>query len=280
MKQRIIYILISLVLPALQSSAQTIDEARAFADSLYQAGNRELALPVYQRVLFFHPSPVDPEILFRVAECFLFTGEIDQALEYYDHSYFAQTSDSLRNEILFRKASCYITNHHFPYAQMELLNLGDSLSRFFEQKCNIYLGITWFGLSDFEKSESCFILAVHNPSTKAKIHNLFSNTKLLYHPNPKTASWLSVCLPGSGQIYSGEIGSGINSLLLTGSFIGLGIYIAKTYAPIDAIFSALPWFQRYYQGGFQRAADLATMKRTKNRSRMFNEVLTLIAQEQ
>jgi TM2 domain-containing membrane protein YozV len=93
------------------------------------------------------------------------------------------------------------------------------------------------------------------------------------------ASWLSIFLPGAGQIYAGETLAGINSLLLTGFFVGVGFYIISISSPIDALFTALPWFQRYYQGGFQRAAEMAKHKRTENRNQIFNQVIELIAHE-
>jgi TM2 domain-containing membrane protein YozV len=137
--------------------------------------------------------------------------------------------------------------------------------------------MTWFGLEDFNKAGSYFEKAVSDSASRQRIRDLFSNARAFQRPNPRLASWLSIILPGAGQIYSGEVWSGVNSLLLTGFFVGLGFYIISVSSPIDALFTALPWFQRYYQGGFQRAADFARNKRSENRSRIFDEVVTIIA---
>jgi len=277
MKQKVFYILISLIAVATSAPAQTVGEARAFADSLYAAGHLDEALPVYQRSAFFNRPVADAEVLSRIADCFISGGDLEKALEFYDHSYFAQTNDSIKKEVLFRKAACYLKSHNYNFALMELLSLDDSLSSGFEKKRNFYLGMVWFGLEDFSKAGSYFEKSVTDPLGRQKIRVMFADTRPFYRPHPKLASWLSIFLPGAGQIYSGEIWSGVNSLLLTGFFVSLGFYVMTVTSPIDALFTALPWFQRYYQGGFQRAADFAKNKRAENRSRIFEQVLTVIA---
>lgn len=280
MKRNICFILASLFLLAQVSTAQTVSQTRAFADSLYNCGRLDDALALYQRTAFFNRPSVDPTVLCRIADCFIAQGNLERALEYYDHSYFAHSSDSLRKEVLFRKAGCYLHSRNYQFALMELLNLDDSLSQRFDRKRNFYLGMVWFGLEDFQKSGNYFAAAAPDSAAQQQIRDIFGNTRQFYKPRPKLASWLSILLPGAGQIYSGEVWPGINSLLLTGSFVGLGLYIVSVTSPIDALFTALPWFQRYYQGGFQRAADFAKNKRALNRSRIFEEVLTCIEGDQ
>jgi len=277
MKQKAFFLLVSLIIAITGSPAQTVGETHAYADSLYAAGHLDDALPAYQRTAFFNRPGVDAEVLCRIADCFIYSGDLEKALEFYDHSYFAQSDDSIKKEVLFRKSACYIRSHNYNFALMELLNLDDSLSPGFDQKRNFYLGMTWFGLEDFSKAGSYFEKAVPDSASRQRIRDLFSNTRAFQRPNPRLASWLSIILPGAGQIYSGEVWSGVNSLLLTGFFVGLGFYIISVSSPIDALFTALPWFQRYYQGGFQRAADFARNKRSENRSRIFDEVVTIIA---
>lgn len=277
MKRKAFFFLISLVLlPGLH--AQSVQETRVFADSLWSAGRLDEALTVYQRTAFFMRPVTDAVILSRIADCFFATGNLERALEYYDHSYFAQTDDSLKKEVLFRKCECYLRSHNYHFALMELLSLEDSLREPFSYERDFYLGMTWYGLEDFDKASGFFQAAAPTPEAREQVRAIFANRKQFYRPNPKLASWLSVFLPGSGQIYSGEIFQGVNSLLLTGFFVGLGVYIAIVNSPLDAIFEALPWFQRYYEGGFKRASEFAQHKRAENRNRIFNQVLTTIGE--
>jgi tetratricopeptide (TPR) repeat protein len=279
MKLKTYFLLASILLSGVPAFAQNTDETRAFADSLFTAGRLDQALSVYQRTAFFMRPVVDAEILCRIADCFFNAGDMEKALEYYDHSYFAQANDSIKKEVLFRKTACYLRSHNYNFALMELLSLEDNLSAGFEKKRNFFMAMTWYGLEDFTKAGSFFEKSLVNSENKEKINKIFADKKQFYRPNPKVASWFSTFLPGSGQIYSGETFSGINSLLLTGFFVGFGFYIVTVSTPLDAIFTALPWFQRYYQGGFQRAADLAKNKRAEHRNEIFNEILSVIESE-
>lgn len=279
MKQKLLFLIASLISVTTALQAQTVSEIHTYADSLYAAGHLDAALPIYQRTAFFIQPDVNAEVLCRIADCFISGGNLEKALEFYDHSYFAQTNDSLKKEVLFRKSACYLKSHNYQFALMELLNLDDSLSAGFDMKRNFYLGVAWYGMADYKKAGTYFEKAVKDPINQQKIRSIFANTKSFFRPKPKLASWMSIIIPGAGQIYSGEIWPGLNSLLLTGSFVGLGIYIANVTTPIDALFTAIPWFQRYYQGGFERAADLAENKRTENRSRIFDEITTVIAND-
>jgi tetratricopeptide (TPR) repeat protein len=259
--------------------SQTIEETRRFADNMFEAGNLDLALPVYQRIAFFSRPEADPGVLNRIADCFYAGRNLEKALEYYDHSYFAHSDDSLKNEVLFQKINCYIQSHNYNFALIELLGLEDTINQYFARKKDFYLGVTWFGLEDFDKSAAYFERVPGSETDKLLIREIFSNKRGFSRPNPRLASWLSVFIPGAGQIYTGESLAGINSFVLTGIFIGLGIYMAYAISPVDAIFTALPWFQRYYQGGFQRAADYAKIKRQENRNVAFNKVLDVLAGE-
>jgi tetratricopeptide (TPR) repeat protein len=279
MIRKIYFILVSLLILAPSSPAQTVGETRAFADSLYAAGHLNEALGIYQRTAFFNRPGVDAVVLSRIADCFMAAGDLEKALEFYDHSYFAQSDDSIKKEVLLRKSACYLRSHNYNFALMELLNLEDSLSPGFEKKRNFYLGMAWYGLENFEKAGNYFTRAAQDSAAIQNIRDIFADTRQFYRPNPNLASWLSIFLPGAGQIYSGEVWSGINSLMLTGFFVGLGFYIVTVSSPVDAVITALPWFQRYYQGGFKRAADFAVHKRMENRSLIFEKVVEVIAND-
>ncbi len=279
MRLNISLLLASITLVSLSAQSQGIAETRAFADALFSSGKLDQALPVYQRIAFFTRPDTDPEILLSIADCFSEQGDLDKALEFYDHSYFAVTDDSLKNEVLFKKTTCFLRSKNYNFALMELLSLDQQNDTWFENKRNFFLGVTWFGLEDFVKSKDSFEKIPSDEAGREQISHIFSNRKLFYRPNPALASWLSVFIPGAGQFYTGQPLAGINSLILTGSFITLGLYLAYLTSPVDAIVTALPWFQRYYQGGFQRASDFAKIKRAENRNVAFNQILSILATE-
>jgi tetratricopeptide (TPR) repeat protein len=276
MKQRVIFLTVSLVLSLIRGTAQDLEQTRIFADGLYASGNFTQSLAAYQRVLFFNDKVTDASLLLRIADNFLACGDKERAIEYFDHAYYAQSDDSLKVEVLFKKAGCYLRNQDYNYALIELLSLNADPTRWYFRKLNFYLGMAWFGQENFKESEAAFLNAARSDEERVAIRSVFGNKKLMSQPNPKVASWLSIFIPGSGQVYTGYILDGINSFLLTGSFVALSFYLAVVTTPLDAILTALPWFERYYQGGFQRAEELADKKRSENRSIAFDRILTLL----
>ncbi|MFO7617413.1 MAG: tetratricopeptide repeat protein [Bacteroidales bacterium] len=275
MRLKICFILISLLL-APAGFSQGMSESRAFADALFEEGQNDQALAVYQRIAFFSRPATDPAVLLRIADCFYARGDLDKALEFYDHSYFSLEDDSLKTEALLQKAACYLRSRNYDFALIELLSLDEQADPAMEDKRNFYLGMTWFGLENFDQSASFFEKIPDNQADRDQIKALLNNRRLIHRPDPRLASWLSVFVPGAGQFYTGQPMAGINSLLLTGSLVALGFLLASVTSPLDALITALPWFQRYYQGGFQRAADFARIRRAENRNDAFNRILGII----
>ncbi len=277
MKLKGCFLAINLLLALSPGMGQNLEETRRFADQLFVNGHYSLALSSYHRIAYFDRQKTDPGLLLKIADCYLANNDLNHALEYYDHSYFAENSDSLKVEILFRKSTCYINSHNYALALVELLSLGYVHDNWFHKRLNFYLGMCWFGLGDFPKSLECFLTAANREDQRASIQAIFADPQNLNRPNPKLASWLSIFIPGSGQIYTGEIVDGINSMLLTGTFVALAFYLAVTSSPLDAVLTALPWFQRYYQGGFKRAEEFAKQKRAENRSQTFDRILMVLS---
>jgi hypothetical protein len=145
-----------------------------------------------------------------------------------------------------------------------------------EKRLNFFLATCYFGLGDFSKARTYFEYCVELKDVK-KVEDLFSR-KNLQSLSPKTAKILSMIIPGLGQAYSHDLKSGLNSLFLTSGLIALGINISIRYSPVDAIFAVLPWYQRYYTGGFGKARDIASRKRQVKRNEVYNKMLKLIAE--
>jgi TM2 domain-containing membrane protein YozV len=150
-------------------------------------------------------------------------------------------------------------------------SLPDSLIRY----KNFLLGITWFNELDFEASRMSFkeALQADDIAEKNAVDSLFYALSKIKHPNPKTAKTLSIFFPGAGQFYAGDIKNGINSLLLTGAFLALGISTAIRYSLVDAFGSVLPWFQRYYMGGYNRAERIAEERLREKQNKIFKGLL-------
>jgi len=258
--------------------AQDLQNTVELGDRYFSDGQVPEALYTYQRAVFYSHSGADADLLLKIASCFEIEGDFERSIEYLGHAFFSESSDSLRTEILFKKANSFMLTENYHFALIELLGINTEEGSVLDRRRSLYLASAYFGLEDFPESQNYFLKAIPENSLEArkKIEKIFQKRGSFTRPNPKLAMWFSVFVPGSGQFYAGDWVAGLNSLLLTGSLISLTFYLTVQYHPIDAILSVLPWFQRYYQGGFDQAKKIAEIRRTRNRNIIFQKTLAII----
>ena len=256
-------------------SAQNLEETIKIADNQFKNNELTTALKTYQRALFFSDGSQTLYLFRQIAAISYLVNDYETSQKYCGLAYNLAENDSLKTELLFNKASCQILNKNYQYALIDLFSVTDT-SVMVEKRTNFYLGTCYFGLEDFSKARTYFELCVELKNRK-EVDDLFSRKNLL-SPSPKTARILSMITPGLGQAYSHDLKSGLNSLLLTSGLIALGINISIRYSPVDAIFAILPWYQRYYTGGFGKAGEIASRKRQLKRNEVYNKILKMIAE--
>ena len=84
---------------------------------------------------------------------------------------------------------------------------------------------------------------------------------------------MSMIVPGLGQLYVGDVKNGLKSFVLSVGLFSLGLRSALINNPLDAAISTLPWFQRYYQGGFKKAELIAIARIQEKRYKIYNQLL-------
>ena len=261
-----------------QTVAQSFEETINFADKQFILENYQLAVKEYQRALFFSKGEKVDYLYRQIAHSFFANKQFDQSAYFFELSFNTAKQDSIKYEILFNKVQCYLLSKKYDRAVIELVNLPENLNKYFNDKRNFYFAVTYFGLENYKDSETHFLklIAENEIETRGIIKKLFNKKKNLYKPNPKTAKTLSIILPGAGQMYAGDAKNSINSLLLTGGFVALGIFMAQEYTYLDAILTSLPWFMRYHKGGYSRAYNIALKKRAMRRNITYKKVLETI----
>lgn len=279
MKLSILYTIAFSIFLIHPGRAQDFENTIRLADNYLESGQVEEALYTYQRATFYSGDGPNAGLLLKIAFCFSISGDFERSLEYYDHAYYSEPNDSARAEIIFFKAAALIKSGNCHFALIDLLGLDPGTNKMLERRKALYLASAYYRLGDFINSEKYFLSAIpeNEISSVNQIESVFRKNSNFNRPNPGLAMWLSVFIPGAGQFYSGDLAAGINSLLLTGSLIGLTFYLTKMYHPIDAILTALPWFQRYYQGGFDQAEKIAASRRQRNRDLAYLKILDIIA---
>jgi len=264
------------------AQAQDIEKTFVFANELYAKKDYEGAANTYRRVIFFDKAELFRKHCYKnIADCLYETQKYEEAADYYELAFFQQRTDSTKAEVLFRKLSCFLILNNFEYAEIELLNLPDKLSAAQQRRKVFYSAILYFSTEKYEESKKEFLALVDTTDIESrnKIEGLFVKNDKVSRLSPKRARILSTIFPGLGQFYAGDVKNGLNSIALTAGIATWGIVSAvRSASPIDALITMLPWFQRYYTGGYKKAETIAENQKKKRRAKVYNEILDEVSQ--
>ena len=253
--------------------AQTLEQTVSIADKMMENGQYASALKYYQRAQFFGTRDTYHLINGKLGDAYFFNSQFDKAYQMYTTAYGLETDDSLKTEWFLKKVSSLLMQKKFKLALLELYNFNGKT--FGQQQRNLFLlkATAYYGMHDFQHAEKNFLalLPASDSLKREQIHQWLTSPKL-NRPHPETAFWLSIFIPGAGQIYAGDWKNGINSFVLNATLAYFFLKVSFEYTLVDAMASILPWFQRYYMGGYQRAKQTAERKRQQNRSEIYRKV--------
>lgn len=271
---RVCFFFVSLIACTQTLFAQTSKSDKALASEAFALGNYDLALYTYNRLAFANLPAVDAELEMQIGLCYLEKKDFEKASQFFDKAFFSSPAIALKNEAILNKCRALIGQNSYPLALNELYSI-DLLTLDSIQKPSYYLfaAVCHYEMEQFEAAEQSFLALVMDSST---IQAYFSKPKAFYRPNSTLALVMSAVLPGSGQFYAGEYKEGINSLIINSFFLYYWVRVLNLYGGFDAFLAVLPWFQRYYVGGFNRASLLSYEKMLATRKVKLAEILAEI----
>lgn len=253
-------ILILLFLIVSFSNAQ--DVSLITADKFFEIGNYDHSITEYKRFLFFNPIDESAsDIYYKIGLAFRNQGKWSEAIDAIGKSIAITTQDSIKNDRSISKAVIYISKSDFSSAEFELLRI-ISFSKYpsIKKKAYFFLGVCYLYTARWEDSRVAFNQCFANsPSVRSKIDSLLELSSNLKYKSTRLAKWLSTFLPGSGQIYGGEIKNGLNALvlnLITG-YLLVDSLIEKRFK--DALITNITLFERYYRGNRYNAEQIVRL---------------------
>lgn len=277
LKKQLIYSVLTFNLfLAFSIQAQDIAGVFVLANKMKLEENYESSIKLYQRVIFFGEGYKNKDCLLNIGDAYFNLSDFKKASEFYELAYFSTSNDSLRNLIALSKAAVFIYDKKYLESLQELFNVTDD--EFFKRTKNIYLATTYYGLNKFEECKATLYELEMDSSEKNQLSKLISKAKKNQNRNPNTAKILSMIIPGMGQFYAGDIKNGINSLLITSAFMYLMVNTSIQYSVFEAT-SVLPWFSRYYVGGFNRAQTITINKVENRQYQIYLQILKIVEQK-
>lgn len=236
---------------------------------------------MFHRVLFFdQKGQYSFEVALHLSDCYDILSDHQKSQYFLDMAYHLTSDDSVQNEILFMKTWKYVKHEEYEQGLKELFS-ADLNSPYFTSKYQFYSGMIYFLKKDYERSADFLFKFTKNEASREELKLLFEKVqKINRRYNPKMATALSLVIPGLGQLYCGDVKNSLNSFLLTGMFGYLFIHTAVRYSFSDAFVSVMPWYQRYFMGGYERAGKIAMMKREMETDEVLHKILEVIAPPQ
>jgi tetratricopeptide (TPR) repeat protein len=231
------------------------------ADSLYQAGNYAQAQIEFLRCQFFNQYSTADSIYFRLGQCMRKKGAFEQAIAYLQkvpaHSKYAGISK-------LYAAWMYLYRFEFTAAEQQCLQItNDSVLGI---AANLLLCIAQTQQGRFEEANLVTKRLPLNHAEAGMIDSLFYQAIHRKAKSPTRALWLSIFLPGSGQIYVKKTIDGITSAGLTAATVAWGIHNIHLKLPIRAVLSSLTLFQQFYEGGGRYAYKLTNDYNTEQQT--------------
>ena len=274
--QKLLYtILISFFLfSSLQG--QNIHQIKAFSDAQYNNGNLKTALKEYQRVLFFDSEKLYTDTYSKLASIYFIQDDFENAIKYFNFAWRAEQNDSIKFELALKKVLSNFKQEDYFLALNELFDISEMNSIYLMNKKELYFGICYFGLDDYKNSISYFSELLDSVGI-IRLNQIFANfDKFRKKFRPEKIELMSKILPGLGQIYIGDTGSGLNSFILLSGITIYAVITAIDYGFIDGMLILSSWFYRYYSGGSIKAKDSAYNKLDQEKAKVYIDILKLI----
>ena len=247
-------------------SAEGISGLLRLADSLAGNGLRSEAAVEYRRAICFSS---DSNILcpayYGLGLQYRDLGEFEKAGKSFISAADYAPGDSLRDEIKLTLASVLISAGNTNIAMMTLFPLSKSSNfRQIRLESTLLLFICAVRQHNWEDARNYFseyLKMDPDPSgcdsSASLIIGILSQAESTSGYSPGKSKLLSVFLPGLGQVYSGDLRGGINSLVLNSfNFWVVGLNIVRADY-IGAILYFLFVTERYYSGNLYRAEEAA-----------------------
>lgn len=274
--RKVLFIILINLVTVVTGSAQNILQIKSFADDQFVKGNYSAALKEYQRVQFFDNDRNFNEIYSKIAEIYFKQNDYLNAIKYLNFSWTVEPNDSVKFELALKKSLCNIIIEDYYSALNDLLDIPETNSDYFQERKNLYLGICYFGLTDYNNSMHHFSQLVDSSGVRSLNHIFTGFFKASKKFNPDKIEMMSLFLPGLGQIYAGDVGSGINSIALLSGIVYYAYHTTSVYGWIDGALVLSSWFYRYYKGGSEKASLAAQEKLNFLQSEVYSEIISVI----
>lgn len=254
--------------------AQDINSLFKYAVNKYENKDFEKAINSFNRIIYFDSiGTYLYHSYYHLSLAYFYTNQLKKAKENIELAINSAKNDSLKNEALFLLCYYNIYEKNYTSAQFTLMNIDENNNNYFIKKKNFYSGLIFLKMFEFDSAYTYFFKTIDSSKIN-DLKNCFNDIKKIDKKyNPSLARIMSMIIPGSGQIFYGNLRDGLNSFLLNNTILLLMFHVYSNISFIDGFVSLFPWYLRYYQGGYENAYNYVKHKKEEKINKIFLEWL-------
>jgi tetratricopeptide (TPR) repeat protein len=253
--------------------SQTAEETYALAQKALAIKDTNLAENLLLRSIYFlKDNELKSEALFLLSKMKFAGGDKNSALKYSSLSYNI-ANDSLKNEIIFYRTYIFLLEKDFLSAEEEILEVNPGNSDYFNKRYHLYCGTVYFAKRDYDAAYNEFKNIIRDTILLKK--ELKKASKI----SKRSSYWYffaSAILPGSGQIMTGHLKQGLNSLFLLSGLAAIFFVITREYTWLEGFAAVFPWYERYFMGGVNDAYDYAEILKQQKLLSIYDNITSKI----
>ncbi len=256
----------------------------AKADSLYQNGEFFEANIECERVIYFSSNPNKQRVaLYKKALALKQIGQYTKAVDALQQIRVSNPNDSLFFLKHYETALCQFLAEDFvggtsTLKYYEMLTATSTMNA----DMAVIKSLTLNSTHQFDKALAAisqYADALPDSSRSefiAQVEKLYSKKHRPRILKPELAKNLSMFVPGSGQMYVGNIGEGALSFLLNLASLTFGVYHVYLRFYFTGYVVGFSLLNKFHKGGMRRVKNLAEVKNKKRTAEFNANLLKLI----
>lgn len=261
------------------------DQALKLAENFYSSGNYFQAITEYKRFLFLNTnleSNLLCDIYFKIGMSYCHQKLWDKGREAIEKAIYYANDERKKDEMRINLAIVMTANGSYSDAEYLLLKVEMFSSDVgLKRKAAFFRAISSIYSYKWKEAREAFAIYFENSVGEEmemykEIDTILLKAESLKYRSPKVAKTLSTILPGTGQIYSGDLQNGVNAMvinLLIGYFLANELLEKKIK---DFIFDFL-YLHRFYKGNIKGAERSAERHNQKINREIAEKLLKIIS---
>jgi tetratricopeptide (TPR) repeat protein len=252
-------------------------------DSQVNQGLYQQALLSAETIYFTESNPaIKNEAILKKCSVYLLQKDYQSAEMTLDRINFFETSDSFQFSTQLLMATTFYLNEEYENALSSLTRIDLMLPKYATDKKKSILKILCYNeMNKWEESakeldslkrNTIITKTALNDSIWQQLHLALSNKNVPKLKSAKAGRNLSMVIPGSGQIYAGNIQEGLVNTFLEVACLGFIGFTFYHHYYASGILVGYALFQRFYKGGLRRV-DYLIKEKNKSRVIPYNQHL-------